>query len=688
MRYFKYFLLILYILLAKNALAHNGKISGVLYQNSLTDYAPGVVVSIHSLQKHTVTDLNGYFEFTGLHNGDYELAFRGMGYVECTRKVRVENQGIAKVNLQILPALISLKEVTITSKVTGKENNQITNIDLQLRTVNCSQDLLRLVPGLIIAQHAGGGKAEQIFFRGFDVDHGTDFAIFVDGMPVNMVSHAHGQGYADLHFVIPETVKELDVSKGPYNAKYGDFATSGAGEFRTLNFLDKNRLQFEYGQFNTYRGLVMLNLLKKDQHLFSRQKESFYFASEYKYSDSYFESPQHFNRFNFLTKYQGLLSDRTTLTATASIFTSKWDASGQVPQRAVNDGTITRFGAIDDTEGGSTSRSNINLEMSNQLSPNSRIKNQLYYSKYDFDLYSNFTFFLHDSLNGDGIRQKDNRNILGYNGSYSTETKIFGGKLLTSTYGIGARYDVSDILLARSNKRLVHDTTVFGHLNQLNTYFYLEENLTLNDKINIVPSIRYDVFHFHFNDNLFDSASGTAIQARFSPKLNLYYIPVNGIQLFAKAGYGFHSNDARAVVVGKLENTLPRAFGYEAGATFKPLKKTVVNLALWNLDLESELIYVGDEGIVEASGRTRRTGIDFGIRQQIGKHFFADIDMNYNRGRLRDEPESANAIPLAPRFTSVGGIIYKREKGLNGSIRYRYVADRPANEANTVTAQG
>jgi outer membrane receptor protein involved in Fe transport len=259
---------------------------------------------------------------------------------------------------------------------------------------------------------------------------------------------------------------------------------------------------------------------------------------------------------------------------------------------------------------------------------------------------------------------------------------------LKSTLGIGARYDNSDILLAKQNKRVLLDTTVYGRLNQLNTFVYLEENLAISDKINIVPGIRFDVFNFNFNDKLYDSASGNAIKSRLSPKLNLFYTPVNGLQFFAKAGYGFHSNDARAVVAGKLENTLPRAFGYEGGATFKLFKSILANVAIWDLDLESELIYVGDEGVVEISGRTRRVGIDFGVRQQIAKHFFADIDMNINRGCLRDEPEGANAIPLAPKFTSIGGLTYKREKGLNGSLRYKYVADRPANETNTVTAKG
>lgn len=217
---------------------------------------------------------------------------------------------------------------------------------------------------------------------------------------------------------------------------------------------------------------------------------------------------------------------------------------------------------------------------------------------------------------------------------------------------------------------------------------YADESIKMNSKLKLNVGSRLDVYNFDFKNYLADSATGIALKAIVSPKVNLIYTANRNMQVFAKSGFGFHSNDARAVVVGKLENTLARAFGNELGATFKPFKKVVANVALWSLDLQSELVYVGDEGIVEATGRTRRVGIDVGLRYQFNKYLFFDIDINKNKGWLRDEPRNANSIPLAPTFTSIGGITYKKAKGLNGSLRYRYMGDRAAIEDNTIMAQG
>ncbi|MBK6776611.1 MAG: TonB-dependent receptor plug domain-containing protein [Flavobacteriales bacterium] len=282
---------------------------------------------------------------------------------------------------------------------------------------------MQLVPGLFVAQHAGGGKAEQIFFRGFDIDHGTDLQISVDGLPVNMVSHAHGQGYADLHFTIPETMDKLLVHKGPYDARFGDFATSGTVEFLTRNSIDRNEIKAEYGMFNTVRAVGLFNLLDK-KHLFGNRKENAYIAAEYVFTDAYFQSKQDFGRFNIFGKYNGQIGERTLLTLSASTFSAAWNASGQVPERAIASGRIDRFGAIDDNEGGETSRTNAYSTLSTGLRNGGLIKNQLYFVKYDFNLYSNFTFFAADSVNGDMIAQTDDRTIMGYTGSYGRNTSV------------------------------------------------------------------------------------------------------------------------------------------------------------------------------------------------------------------------------------------------------------------------
>lgn len=311
-----------------------------------------------------------------------------------------------------------MEDVVVTQNL-DQNSNTISAVDIQFRPINTSQDVLKIVPGLFIAQHAGGGKAEQIFLRGFDIDHGTDIELNVDGMPVNMVSHAHGQGYSDLHFVIPETIEQVDFDKGPYYAKQGNFNTAGYANFYQRR-LSESMFKIEGGQFGTFRTVGLFNLLKAQK----AEDPSLYLATEFFRTDGYFESPQYFNRFNSLLKYHQKLNDTQTLELSFSGFTSSWDASGQIPQRAVDNGTITRFGAIDDTEGGETSRINLNSKLTTELSNGGYFENQVYFSQYNFNLVSNFTFFLNDPVNGDQITQSENRQIFGSKNSYWVENML------------------------------------------------------------------------------------------------------------------------------------------------------------------------------------------------------------------------------------------------------------------------
>ncbi len=304
---------------------------------------------------------------------------------------------------------IHLKELVITSNPLHA-SQLISKLDIKMRAINNTQEALRMIPGLFIGQHAGGGKAEQIFLRGFDLDHGTDINISVDGMPVNMVSHAHGQGYADLHFVIPELIANANFKKGTYYPEKGNFTTTGYVDFKTIDILPASSIKLEAGQFNTFRGVGLINVLGQKA---LQQQQSAYIATELIHSDGYFESPQNFKRYNVFGKYHGRLNQQNYLTLTASTFASNWDASGQIPERAVASKRIGYYGAIDPTEGGHTSRSNINAVLTTSLQNGGMIKNQIFYSQYDFKLYSNFTFFIEVPVIGVQIRQKEARNIYG-----------------------------------------------------------------------------------------------------------------------------------------------------------------------------------------------------------------------------------------------------------------------------------
>jgi len=548
-----------------------------------------------------------------------------------------------------------------------------------------------MVPGLFIAQHAGGGKAEQIFLRGFDCDHGTDFASYVDGIPVNMVSHAHGQGYADLHFVIPETVEEMDVYKGPYYAKFGDLETSGAADFKTYNILNQNEIKLEYGQFDTYRVMAMINLLNDSTHLFSKLKENLYVAGEYRFTNGYFSNPEDFSKFNGLIKYYGQLTDKTTMSFSASLFTSKWNASGQIPTRAVSEGIIAPFGSLDPSEGGQTNRENINLIFDHYYDADHHLQNQFYYVHYNFNLYSDFTYFLVDTVHGDEINQRDKRNLFGYKSTYDLNSNLFGLKSFTSI-SAGFRYDNAHVSLIHDEKRVALDTFVDGQLNQLNAFSYIDENLLITPKFRINPGLRFDFFNFNFANTTHPDSSGNVTKALVSPKLNFIYDVAPEVQLYLKTGYGFHSNDARAIIINHVDhiddNIVPRALGADVGTIFKPMPKMIINFALWTFYMQNELVYNGDDGTVSPIGATMRRGADLSVRYEFYTHLFFDADINYSYGRRLNVPSDSVYIPLAPILTSIAGITYKAASGINGSLRSRYLSDRPANEAWSRTATG
>ena len=606
-----------------------------------------------------------------------ELLITGIGY-EPMRMAYSKDE--KKITAELTRGIVNLKELVLTSNPhNNNASTAISKIDLQLRPVKSSQDLMRNVPGLFIAQHQGGGKAEQIFVRGFDIDHGTDIQVMVDGLPVNMVSHAHGHGYADLHFVIPELVKNIDYGKGPYYKEYGNLNTAAYVQLETKSKLDKNTVQLEGGMFNTFRGLAMFKLL-------DTKKQDAYIASEILYSDGPFKNAQQFNRFNVQVRYNLQLSSTTRLSFITSLLNSRWNAGGQIPQRAIDDGTITRFGEIDG-EGGYTGRLNASLKLSSKLGAAGSLENQLYYSRYHFNLYSNFTFFLNDPVNGDQIRQREARDIVGYQSKY-TFKKYAGNVSFVTTTGAGIRHDRirnSSLSHTKEMKTLLADIQL-GDINETNAWAYADEKISIGKWL-INPGIRADWFNFMYNDQL-TGARQQQQRAIVSPALNLQYSLSKKVQLYVKTGKGFHSNDTRVVLDNTARKILPAVYGTDWGITWKPVPQLLVNAAVWHLSSEQEFVYVGDEGIVEAGGRSRRQGADLGLRYQFGQHLFADANINFARARAVGEPKGSDYIALAPTLTSTGGINYQATKGLNGSLRYRYIKNRPANEDGSVTALG
>ena len=637
-----------------------------------------VVELTNNTANNTITDKYGNFFIKVASTNQPTIKISFVGYKPLIAVVTSN----ATANFALQPDATKLEDVVVLQANNQTRFSTLAKIDLDLKPVRNTQELMRIVPGLFVAQHAGGGKAEQIFLRGFDVDHGTDVQVSVDGMPVNMVSHAHGQGYADAHFIIPETINNIDFGTGPYYTQHGNLNTAGYVSFGTYNNIPQSRVQIEAGRFNTFRALAMIDLLK--QH---KDKQSAYIAAEANYTDGATINKQNFNRFNIFGKYNLALGRSTQLTASLSAFKSKWDASGQVPTRAVDDGTIDRFGSIDPTEGGNTERYNANLIVAHTFKNGLVLENQAYYSRYVFNLFSDFTFYLNDPVNGDEINQKESRNVFGYSSKLSNK-KQYDKLAITSTYGVSLRYDATNNSeLAHVVKREFLEDIKKGDINEANASAYVQKQFAFGKWL-IDAGVRYDYLHFNYFDKLTTTQLDAQSKSIVSPKLNIQYTFSSNVQAYIKTGKGFHSNDTRVVVANKGEEILPAAYGSDIGLILKPTKNLFINLAAWYLYLDQEFVYVGDDGNVQPSGKTCREGIDIIVRYQFNSHLFANVNLNFTKPRAIGVAKGEDYIPLAPTATSTGGLFYKNKYGFNGGLSYRYIKNRPANEDYSIVAKG
>jgi hypothetical protein len=652
------------------------------------------VVSDANTLNNTLTNRDGKFILKNIHADD-SITISFIGYAP--QKIKIDSVN-SMLNIQLEKGQIDLREIVITSHSNNLTTSRtLSSIDLNMQPVRSAQDLMRLVPGLFIAQQVGGGKAEQIFLRGFDADHGTDVNVSVDGLQVNLPSQAHGQGWADLHFLIPETVGSYDFGKGPYYSNKGDFTTAGFVGYNTVNVLEKNMVKIEGGQFNTARAVAMINLLSNKA---KEKGQSAYIAAEGLYTNGPFDYHQHFTRFNVFGKFNSQISPATKLTLTVSEFTSKWRASGEIPNRAIAEGYIPdRFGVIDSGQGGKTSKTVVNLKFISSLGNNFTLENQAFYLYTYFNLFTNFTFYYVDPVNGDEFDQHEVRDAYGYNGKLSHEN-FFANAVLTSTAGVGFRYDATHpSWLAHSlNGDTILNFLQLGNIKEANVNGYLDETLETGKWLFNV-GLRFDHFNFYYLSTaplsdtaaaIYDGVNTSRGKSAISPKLNIQYTVNDQVQLYVKLGKGFHSNDARVVIADQGYQILPAAYGADFGMNWKPAPRLFINAALWYIYLQQEFTYGSDYGdeSVTPGGKTVRKGIDLSARYQITNWLFGNLNLNFARPRALDVPKGQDHLPTAPTFTSTAGLSFKFKNGINGGISYRYLHNRPANEDYSLTALG
>lgn len=578
--------------------------------------------------------------------------------------------------------VIALPEVEVISErpLEAASQRVVTGEQIRLQPQGRPGDLLRLVPGLITVNPSGsGGKADQFLLRGFDADHGTDVAFFIDGMPINLRSHAHGQGYTDLNFLIPETLKEIEAHKGPYQVQYGDFATAGAVNFVTRDVVEGGVVQASGGQFNTQRHLLMLSP--------TTGRVRTLMAAEGYLTDGPFASPNRHNRFNGLFKATLNPTARSELSLTGTHYQGRWNSSGQIPFREVAAGRLDRFGAIDPTEGGRTLRSTGRLRYHYDMRAGGTAFADLYLQYYRLDLFSNFTFFLNDPVNGDGIEQNDRRFVYGGDLGYRQAGALLGMPA-SATLGFQARVDEAQVRLGRQRRRAPLGTTSDSDIVVVSYSPYMKVEVQPLPWMRLVGGARADFFQFEVRDRCGPGCpqrpSGTKDDVIATAKGSLILGPWYSTELFFNVGTGFHSNDARAVVSGQNAETLPRATGYEAGVRTKPWRRLEFLASVWALDLTSELVFVGDEGTTEIRGASRRYGTELGTRIVVIDEVALSGDVTWTHAEFRG---TGQAVPLAPEVTARADLTVRLPMGGTAMLQMLHLGRRPAIEDRAVTTQ-
>ena len=575
-----------------------------------------------------------------------------------------------------LPAIeVTGKAESLIGKATTASKGQASAEELEERPYLRRGELLEVVPGMIITQHSGDGKANQYFVRGFNLDHGTDFSMFMDGQPVNFVTHAHGQGYADLNPIIPELVEQLDYWKGPFFGQLGDLSTAGAARFSFFDMLPQGIASVTVGEHNFYRGLLAdtidLSPAPDPKGGLSNERSGLTYAFEYTYYDGPWDMPSNSERINGFLKYFKE-SGQDTFSLTAMGYTGEWDSTDQIPKRLIKDGTLDRFDNLDDTLGGESTRYSLMGTWDRELT-NGRTHADFYLGYYDLDLFSNFTYFLTDPVNGDQFEQKDKRWFIG--GEVRREWE-FGNKN-TFTLGLQTRNDfLDDIGLYNTRDRerigIVREDDV-----KVNTVgIYATGEYHVNEWFRLQPSLRADAFHFDVNAS--DPVnSGTDDDAIVSPKLSLIFGPWDSTEFYVNGGYGFHSNDARGVNLAvDGADPLVRTYGGELGMRSEIFENFVSTLALFYLHSDSELLYVGDAGASEPGPATVRYGVEWATYWQPTEWLKIDNEVTLAHGELQDVG-SDDEIPGSVPFTLSSGITIGKREGFFGTLRGRYFSPRP-----------
>jgi hypothetical protein len=663
---------------------------------------PGVTVELRptsGISQLTVSDPEGRFQFQRLSAGSVQLTFTLINFATVRRDIVVGPDGSVRADVVLHFAVNA--DVTVTAKRTftnladvehpeenlvgiaqASSQGAIVARQLEQRPLMRDGEVLETVPGVIVTQHSGEGKANQYFLRGFNLDHGTDFATTVAGIPVNMPTHAHGQGYSDLNFLIPELVAGVQFSKGPYYADQGDFATAGSSNINYATALDRPIARIEGGGEGYARLLLAGSPTLGSGHLLG--------AVELAHNDGPWNRPDDYRKVNAVLRYsQGDVINGWAITGMA--YHGQWNSTDQVPQRALTSGLVGRFGTLDPTDGGTSYRYSASVDWQGGTG-RTLTKITGYGLAYDLNLFSNFTYLLDDPAHGDQIEQADHRFVTGGRVTHRRLGR-WDGHDWQNTIGVQLRNDdITDVALYHTQARVRLDTRGQAGVLETSGGLFAQNELEWTPWLRTLAGLRVDVSRFRVDDALDAANSGTSSASLVSPKGGVTLGPWKATELYVNGGTGFHSNDARGTTISRDPNGNPvdrvtplvRARGAEVGIRTVAMKHLQSTVTLWTLHLDSELVFSGDEGTTEPSRPSTRQGVEWANYYSPLKWLVFDGDISWSRSRFTDAGTVGQYVPEAVGTVVSAGVAVDTYRNTFGSVRWRYFGPRALVEDNSV----
>lgn len=580
------------------------------------------------------------------------------------------------------------REINLLGEAVSASEGIVGQKEIGLRPLLRTGEVMEWVPGMVVTQHSGTGKANQYFLRGFNLDHGSDFATVIDGMPVNMRTHGHGQGYTDLNFLIPEAIGQLSYKKGAYYADVGDFSGAGSAHITTANRLERGLVDITLGEDN-YSRLLAMNSVE------SEFGTTLVALEANRYDGPWSDIDEDVDKLNLLLKQTVALQDGY-LSVALMAYDNQWNSADQIPARAVEQGIIDDLGSLDDSVGGESSRYSLSVNWQQ-----AGWQGAAYLIRYDLNLWSNFTYFLDDETNGDQFEQVDERLIYGGQLSYLSSGE-FAGRAITNRVGLELRIDdIAEVGLYHSQARQRRGAIRSDRVDELSSGLYWENRLTWSSRLRSVVGLRYDYYDFEVNDRVGSNSNGVDLRQNggnadddlISVKASLVYSLNDDWEGYVSAGQGFHSNDARGTTIDvdpadgsnvDPVDPLVRSLGYEVGLRGFISDRINTSIALWRLELDSELLFVGDAGNTEASRASERQGLELTSYYHFSDAVSLDIEYAYTDTEFSASAPEGNHIPGAIKHVFQAGLNADFASGWFGSLRLRYFGERPLIEDGSV----